>query len=487
MKHLKYVALAAVLTGFFGYFFTPLWDMDFWWHIASGRNIVQTHAIPGHDPFGMYTVDSLRSDTILKGYWLAQIVLFFIFDFWGANGIIFLKAGILVLCLAITFIRSRLLGAGGVSALLVLSCVGMSLLDFTNERPQLFSFLFFPLAILLLDFSHARKIKWPLYCLPMLMLLWANSHGGVALGGVVLSLMALAYAVEGYFSGNYPYAGKWFFVVLIAAVLFTLISPNGINTYLALIAFQFGEGELRERTSEFLSPVKLWRDMGMLLPFYWGFIVLALAAFPKVIRKAHFTPLLVALFLGGMSLSAFRYIPFFLLFTAPYVALGLTRLTSTVKLSAAPLYGTLFVAALFTMGYGVKQGSTFQGGLRANQFPQGAVDFMRKNGLSGKIFNTFSWGGYLTWSLFPQSKAFIDGRVLDSRPLRDYTHILWATPYGIRQLENHQFDFVLIQYGNVFTGEQYKLNDYLQQNPQWQMIYRDQLGYLFARKSGMHR
>ena len=166
------------------------------------------------------------------------------------------------------------------------------------------------------------------------------------------------------------------------------------------------------------------------------------------------------------------------------MALGLTQLTSTVRIVSLPFYGALFVAALVALAYGVNQGKAFQQGIRPNHFPQGAVAFMQQNGLGGKIFNAFSWGGYLNWTLYPQSKAFIDGRVLDKQPFRDYTHILWATPYGIRQLENYQFDYVLIQYANVFTGEEYKLNDYLLHNPQWQVIYRDQLGYLFARMGG---
>ncbi len=484
---IKYGALAAVLTAFFGFYCTPLWDMDFWWHIASGRHIVETRAIPQSDPFGMYETGGLSSDTILRTYWLAQIALFFTYDGWGANGVIFLKAGILALCLALTFARSMALGAGGISALLVLSIAGMTLLDFTGERPQLFSFLFFSLAIFLLDFSRARQIKWPLYLLPPLMLLWANSHGGVALGGVVLGLMALSYAVEWrWFAGRTP-ADKWLFVTLAAAVLLTFISPNGINTYLYLFASQFGAGELHGRISEYASPVALWREMGMMLPFYWGFILLAVAALPRAIRKPHFTPLLVTLFLGGLSLTAFRYIPFFMLFAAPYVALGLTRLTATVKLPAIPLYGALLAAALFTLGYGVKQDKAFQDGIQANRFPQGAVDFMQKNSLTGKVFNINTWGGYLTWHLHPQVKVFIDGRVLDMQVFRDYTHILWATSYGVQRLERDQFDFVLIPYANIFSGEQYKLNDYLLQNPQWQVIYRDRLGYLFALKSALLR
>ena len=477
----KYAALVAVLTAFLGFYCTPIWDMDFWWHIATGRHIVETHVLPGHDPFGMYETAGLRSDVTLKGYWLAQVALFFTYDFWGANGVILLKAGILALCLVIIFARSMLIGAGGISALLVLSFAGMTLLDFTGERTQLFSFLFFSLAIFLLDFSRERQVMWPLYLLPPLMLLWANSHGGVALGGVVLGFIALGYAVERRWFAGQNYGGKWLFVILAAAVLATLISPNGIDTYLYLFIHQFEVAEILSRTSEYTSPVALWREMGMMLPFYWGFILLAAAALPKAIRKPHFTPLLLILFLGSLSLSAFRYIPFFMLFAAPYVALGLTRLMAAVKLPTIPLYGALLAAALFTLGYGVKQDQAFQGGIRANHFPQGAVEFMQKNNLTGKVFNAHAWGGYLTWNLHPQAKVFIDGRNLDMQIFRDYTHILWATPYGVQQLERNHFDFVLIPYANIFSGEQYQLNAYLLQNPQWRVIYRDQSGYLFAK------
>ena len=51
---LEYLALAALLVAFFGYFSVKVWDIDFWWHIAAGRNILATGTIPSVDPFGMY-------------------------------------------------------------------------------------------------------------------------------------------------------------------------------------------------------------------------------------------------------------------------------------------------------------------------------------------------------------------------------------------------------------------------------------------------
>lgn len=478
---LEYSAITALLIAFFGFFSVKVWDIDFWWHIAAGRHIVETHAIPDSDPFGVYQVSSLRSDTILKNYWLSQVAFFFTYDFWGSNGVIFLRAGLLALCLAATAARNMLIGAGGISALLVLSFAGMTLLDFTGERPQLFSFAFFSLAMLLLDFSRERRVAWPLYLLLPLMLLWANSHGGVVLGGVVLCLIAAGYAVEWRMFASRHYGGKWLFAILAAAVLCTLISPNGMTTYLYLFSSQLGEGELRSRTSEYASPVAMWHEMGKALPFYWGFILLAVVALPKAIKKSHLTPLLVIIFLGGLSLSAFRYIPFFMLYAAPYVALGLARRMAPARLPTAPLYLALIVAALLATGYGIRHGRAFQSGIQANRFPQGAVNFMQKNGLTGKMFNTMNWGGFLIWNLSPKVNVFIDGRVLDPNRIAPYTNVLWMTPDGQRIFEQSGFDLVLVPHGNIFTGESYPIINYLLKNPDWQAVYRDEAGYLFAK------
>jgi hypothetical protein len=483
MNWLNAALPTAVLAVFFGYFCTPLWDMDFWWHIANGRHIAETLSLPQQDPFGMYETGGLKSGTLLQGYWLAQLAMYHVFDAWGPGGIIFLKAAVLTLCLASTYAGSRMAGAGRISALLVLCPVGMSLMDFTGERPQLFSFLYFSLTILALETHRRKGTAWPLYTLPPIMLLWANSHVGVTLGGAVLCLAAAAGAAEKYLFAGERRGEKLFYALLAIAVLCTLLTPNGLDSYTYLFARQFGEEELLTgRVSEYASPFTLWREMGRPLPFYWGFMLLALFALPKALRRPWLTPLLLTLFLGSLSLSAFRYIPFFLLYAAPRVALGLTRLAAPVKLPAAPLHGVLLAAALLVLGYGTSQKIAFRSGIRPDRFPQGAMEFMQENRLGGKMFNAFAWGGYLTWHLHPQAKMYIDGRVLDIQRFRDYTHILWATPYGLQQFERSRFDLVLIPHANSATGEQYKLNAYLLQDGRWRVAYRDQTGYLFARE-----
>ena len=104
-KFLKYFALAAILITFLGFFATRIWDVDFWWHISSGKYIVETRSLPDSDPFSVYTTAGARDNTILKSNWLGQVILFQVFNDFGEDGVILLKAAILTICLLIVYLR----------------------------------------------------------------------------------------------------------------------------------------------------------------------------------------------------------------------------------------------------------------------------------------------------------------------------------------------------------------------------------------------
>ena len=47
-----------------------------------------------------------------------------------------------------------------------------------------------------------------------------------------------------------------------------------------------------------------------------------------------------------------------------------------------------------------------------DEYPVDAAAFLKKNRISGNMFNPYAWGGYLIWALYPDHKVFIDGRGL---------------------------------------------------------------------------
>jgi hypothetical protein len=260
-----------------------------------------------------------------------------------------------------------------------------------------------------------------------------------------------------------------------------VLAPNGFTTFRHIIALE--SNPIRDRTSEYASPVEIWRAA----LFYWIFVCVALVSLAGLISKKRLKQSAVVVVIGIISLSGYRYIPFFVLLAAPYVAASLERLLQRIKPNTVAVNLSVLIIAVAFLGYGFKQGRVFQHGIVENKFPAGAVAFIKANRLGGKIFNTMNWGGYLIWNLTGAITVFADGRMLDPARIVPYTHILWATPEGQRFFEQGSFDLALVPYGNVFTGERYPLVEYLRSNPGWLTVYQDTTGYLFVRRvSGAH-
>jgi hypothetical protein len=53
---------------------------------------------------------------------------------------------------------------------------------------------------------------------------------------------------------------------------------------------------------------------------------------------------------------------------------------------------------------------SLEGPVLGHRSPQGAVAFMRENGLRGRVYSPLWWGSYLTWELYPDVLVAVDGR-----------------------------------------------------------------------------
>jgi hypothetical protein len=477
-RSLEYWALGMLLFTFFGFFAVKVWDIDFWWHIAAGKNILENGTIPNVDPFGMYDAANACGQTVLKSEWLGQVSLYSIYRWFGLDGIILFRAGILAFCLSIVYFRCRLASSNNPFSLVITALAGLAILHHTGERPQLFSFLFISLLFLLLDNFTRTGNRWMLYSIPPLILLWSNTHAGALMGVASLGLFGIGYVLENRWAqGRFNMPSNILMVVVVTlSCSFLVTAPSGLDTFKCIIFQQ--SGLVREIVSEYASPWSLWPAT----LYYWVFISVTLVALPGFINKAFLKQGALVAVLGLFSVFGYRYIPLFVLVAAPYVAASLGRSLKMFKLPAAAIHVSVLVIALAVLGYGFKQGKVFQHGLQEQRFPVGAVAFIKANKLSGKMFNSLNWGGYLLWNLSGTTNLFIDGRTLDPYRVAPYTNILWATPEGQRYFEQTNFDLVLVPPGNAFTGERYPLIAYLQNQPGWQIVYQDRLGYLFARR-----
>ncbi len=478
MSHALLALLLLVCAGFYA---VPLADSDFWWHIAAGRDILQRGGLPAADPFGVYAhADPIRNDTVLKGQWLGQVLLYGLFAVGGVDAVVAFRVLVLLTCLGLIYARARLLQAAQPWALWpLLGLVAFIASGFGGERPQLLSFLFAALFLLCMDLAwQRREARW-LWLLPPLTVLWANSHGGVILGVVLLTLWSLLAGLD----RGRPWAERRHWALAAGAVfLASLLTPNGLQTYRYL--FQLEGSVLQQRTSEYVSALRLfelglvWQQVAVV-----AYFLLAALGLYGLIRARRWPQAALVAFLAAISVVSYRYLAFFLFLAAPYVLAGLGRLSPTRPVVSSRLMHRLVAGVLLLLLLvGAWRGSLFRGGLQGAAYPVAMADFLERQGAEGPAFNTLEWGGYLLWRLAPRLRLYIDGRLLDLTRFPPYTHMLWATPQGQRAFEASGFRWVILPWHGRFDPQRYRLIDYLHRRPDWRLVYRDAQGVVFARR-----
>ena len=104
------------------------------------------------------------------------------------------------------------------------------------------------------------------------------------------------------------------------------------------------------------------------------------------------------------------------------------------------------------------------------------------------MFNTYEFGGFLIWRLWPQERVFIDGRALSESVFNDYARILYnhsnadggptaqelLDRYGIRTIVMNGFEYS--------EGLAYNLMLSLSGGQtQWKLVYNDPQSVVFMR------
>lgn len=489
VSKVMYVSFIIVLTAsVFSVAIIPINSADFWWHLKTGEYILQTHELPEQDPF---TYTSLSDDPeypgrpnlILKGYWLSQLLFAVIVNAFGLEGIIIFR-GLLFVSIAICIICFIRLCSNSQASLipLILFALATKVAVEDSDRPQMFIFLFSFVAVLICEWALRKRNNLLLYLNIPLMLIASNMHPGYIVGIVYL----IIYVACSRFEERLKPARRSLVISSFLAVLITYLNPNHWNVMGVLSAF-YKEGgimtaTIMEHRSPFIILPHITSDPGWLA--YWMLIVLSLPAVLFLFVKKRYTWGILLLGVTGASLWSMRYIYFFVPLSTVFITLFMQEVVfSKIKFTRIIEPALLTALVLFLIAKPLHENNIgLKSVLYDMTFPVSAADFMARENLPQPVFNSFEYGGYLEWKLWPKYKMFIDTRELISSVYYRYLEIMDYTPRGRDYLEEYRVALVITPAIYPLSGKMIPLVRGLFHDPKWSVIYLDGQSIMFARK-----
>ena len=458
-------------------------DGDLGRHLALGTYMLNTRNVPLND-----VLSFTRSGAPRPPYeWLAQIGLAGVNRLLGLDGVVLLTA--LVIAAAFLVVCSDALSRSRSPVIAVLisawAAVASSLHWLT--RPHIFSFLFFALWVASLERLRTKQ-RIPLWALPALMLVWANTHGGFVLGFLAWAAYVLGSWLErSRHHGTSSDGRRQLLLVGGASLVASAITPDLWHNW---------EAVLQNRSAYVLSHTAETMMPDFSLPGTWPFIgmlslgLVGIALNFKILIPAHVL-LLVGLAILGAAMA--RNIPLFAIAAGPILSDwfggALTSRRRWARLEAAVwkievgLAGFVWPALVV---FGALAWFSYQSVERHRQayqfspgiFPVKAVDWLQTHPVQGNLFNDFNWGGYVLYRLWPNQQVFIDSQsdFYGEALTREYEDLMSAEGDWRAALERYEIRSVLVPPSSV-------LAERLQVDAAWQPLFGDQTAVIFARVS----
>ena len=459
---------------------SPIRSFDVWWHLAAGKWMVQHHRIISKEPFSFLHFGREWIDCA----WLFQILIYSLYSLGGYPALVLWKFIVILAVLSVLYcmwravnvLSSEEIRSKRISSLsLVLSFVFLILyysdvtLDRLYVRPHLLSYLYIACTLyVLLVFEHKPKL---LFTLIPVSIFWVNTHGSFPILIVMIGCFSIGYLACGEFK-------TFLFLVLVMLLLALcfLINPFSYKVWKLVLAH--GESNDALLSIQEWQRFPIWSLLDFRIqPFRkLSFFVAFLSVLFYVIKWRSLSALLLSGSVFILFLKHHRFYPLWILVSFPFVVVSLGYLMERYlslrffifSLSVILTCGLFYKADLSGFSMGVKKG----------KFPEGVSSFIKKVGVSGRMFNPYGYGGYLIWELFPSVKTFIDGRtptIYSSDDFYFYRIALKNPRVFERLVDRYHISLALLK-------RKYKLAQYLLKNDGWDLVAFDHVSMLFVKK-----
>ena len=432
---------------------------DTWWQLRAGADMWSSGRVLLTDEYS-----HTASGTFwLNHEWLSEIMFYGLYK---VGGLPLLSA---VLALAITSawaITWRLIEGPVQTRFAMIAMAIVPASAGWAPRPQALSHLFLMIAVWLLI---ERRYAW----LPLVFLVWANSHGAVLLGFVIVGAgFAVTTALQ-------PGSWRRLTLVTLACVAAVTATPHGLSFW---IEIPNSLARIRQ------LPIDEWRPPTFTQLYLFPFWITAAALCVQVWRRRgdllgernrrQWILCGSALALMPLAAQAVRNV-------APFLMLAVPALSSLrpLTIGASPRRGdrpvlnfalmSIALAAAFGgMVYSYRQQIPH---LRWAPLPAGSLAAVEE--CRGNLYNRWDEGGYLIWFV-PRQRVFLDGRQ-DPYPVDLVRDQIRAETTG-----DYAALFARHRIGCAYLPTTSPVANRLQHDG-WSTLYQDQLWIVLANNRGI--
>jgi hypothetical protein len=391
----------------------------------------------------------------------------------GFSVAVAITAATIIATLAIVYRLSLRICSRELVVVGLLSLSALMMLEFTKVRPQVFTWLFFAIFVrqLYLNYQGERVSLW---VLPLLMVVWSNMHLGYLFG-----LMAMYVWLVCLFLRDRPTAFAHLRTPLVLTLLATLspaISPVGPRALLVPLDYVASDRLAINTIGEWASPN--FHSIAF-APLALGIAILLIVGLP--LGRKHLFGLILSLVVVGMALTAQRNIALFAI-VFPVVAsqsiaerwpsqIGVPRPgVNSLNWAICVMTVLLMLAIVPSIGGQVHSEPNVSSGL-----PSEGVAYLREHPLGNRMLNSYDWGGYLIFELYPEASVSIDGRsdLYGDAILSQYLTVYNLKPGWREELAALNPDFILMPRYSPLAGE-------LRYDAGWRLAFEGHVEMIFV-------
>lgn len=483
-------------------------DDDFFWHLATGRFVVENHYVPDKDVFGFTS----SNDEWIPFEWGWDVLTYGLYNIGGYNTILAFRSLSFSFIFLLLYLLLRKLKVNWFISVLLLFMLSVGIMDRYSPRPHIISYIFFvTISYLLLSFRYVDREKYfkRLYYLPLIFLIWGNSHMGVLAGGLFLFIFTASETIiflkpKTFSTGDVKPLEKdkviRLFIISLVCAIVLLINPHGLSTY--IYAYSHTKMKMLETVNEWRNPFTGTMDFGFVVTVYKMFLF---AGFVVLLYSFAKKDLFFGLAILGFAIYSVRAIRFtvdYEILMLPLLGVSLnhylSKVTSdnsksfTYRVLASPVPKVVFFVFFLYVSSLIPSNKIYDTlkyyrvsgwGINDEFIPVQLFDFIKATNIAGTPFNQFGTGGYMVWN-FPGQKNFIDSRNLNDRLFYEYDNIMSMRPGFEKKLEQYGIDFVIYLDPDLIRRPA-ELNGvvtaYLNKSSDWKLVFWDDKSLLYLK------